>query len=61
MKSIARFFRSPKEYRWKPKKDITVYELALCVPIFSSHSNETLERDVLNLPENVRRHFEELK
>ena len=59
MGKLRRFFRGPKEYRWEPKKDITTYELALCVPIFSSQSNVTLAEDVLNLPENVRRHFEE--
>ncbi len=25
--------RIPKEYRWNPQEDITVYELALCLPL----------------------------
>ena len=43
-------------YSWKPKDDITVYELALCVPVFIAHGSAT--RMIQSLPECARRYFE---
>jgi hypothetical protein len=47
-----------KRYNWKPKEDITAYELALCAPAFSMP--EAIEFFVRDLPECARRHFEEV-
>ena len=43
------------EVEWKPKEDITVYELALCIPyIFSKlHSIEEWDK----LYPSIKRHF----
>ena len=43
-------------YEWKPKEDITVYELALCLPAFSFSNKYDLEFFILQLPDNARRH-----
>ena len=51
-----------RRYRWKPKKDITTYELSLCLPAVTMmqsmngglHNHELI---VDGLPENCRRHF----
>ena len=42
-------------YVWEPKKDITVYELALILPIFSFDGNAIKLVD--ELPPEVKRHF----
>jgi len=47
---IARF----TQYHWKPKLDITVYELALCIPCFFGAAVE-------DLPIEAKRHFVEIK
>lgn len=45
-------------YRWKPRHDITPYELALCLPLFYFGFNQDLFR---SLPPEAKRHFEEVK
>lgn len=48
-----------KSYFYKPKEDITVYELALIMHVFfvqNIHHNI-----IATLPECARRHFEEVK
>lgn len=50
----------PKAYNWKPRPDITAYELALAIPILSFHTFDT-EARIEALPERVRRHFEEVE
>jgi hypothetical protein len=50
--------RVQKRYDWKPKEDITAYELALCVPVMLSNGGWGLECMIEALPESARRHFE---
>lgn len=47
----------PKSYNWKPKEDITAYELAKCMP-YLAHGNPygSLEREDIT----VLRHWEEV-
>ena len=52
-------FSIEKKYYWKPKEDITAYELALCLPIIFSTSWGLVEDMIADLPEAARRHFEE--
>lgn len=52
------FSRLPKQYNWRPKPDITVYELALAVPVLLLRLYD-IETAVKSLPESVQRHFEE--
>ena len=52
----------PKQYEWKPKEDITTYELALCVPIIVYGGyNHGVEYLIIALPENAQRHFQEIE
>lgn len=51
--------RIPKSYNWRPKEDITAYELALCLPVLVGKSWYDAEYFIETLPENVRRHFEQ--
>lgn len=51
----------PKQYIWKPKEDITAYELALCLPMLMSRGWYDMEAVVKSLPDNAARHFEEIK
>jgi hypothetical protein len=57
------YFKStqPKQYIWKPKEDITAYELALCVQLFVIKDSFSFGLLIENLPENAKRHFEEVK
>lgn len=48
----------PEHYIWKPRKDITAYELALALPVLVSHCYG-IEQMMKDWPETVRRHFEE--
>lgn len=44
----------PKGYGWIPQKDITAYELALCIPVLNtSDVGKAFEM----LPPEVKRHF----
>lgn len=47
--------KSGFHYEWKPKKNITTYELALCLPLLFNPNNfeETMEK----LPSKAKRHF----
>ena len=50
--------RIAKQYAWKPKEDITIYELA---HLLSRLFQTTVTEDgFMELPEAVRRHFEEV-
>lgn len=53
----------PPLYLYKPKEDITIYELALITPILilssCSLDARSVEQQIKNLPENAQRHFEE--
>ncbi len=48
-----------KMYLWKPKPDISIYELALCLPIFLIRKDTSIAIEAL--PAEARRHFEEFK
>lgn len=52
-----------KLYSWTPQPDITVYELAKCVPVFGISNNWLREVSAFieGLPEECRRHFTEVK
>lgn len=57
--------RKPKKFLWKPKEDITTYELALSMPIWArsvvaGFSIQDVFEAIESLPENVKRHFEEI-
>ena len=47
-------------YKYSPKEDISVYELALILPLFHSNSSVGFNMGVENLPEWVKRHFMEI-
>jgi hypothetical protein len=49
-------FITPLEMRWKPKEDITTYELAKCLPYLLSH-NSIMPYEI-DKTENHFRHFE---
>jgi|GEM_PF-5829539 len=53
------FVSQPRQYDWKPKSDITAYELALIIPIFACRDFD-VELAISKLPEQARRHFEEV-
>lgn len=45
-------------YTFKPKLDITAYELALCVPVLLLHRTPySQSKAIEKLPPEVRRHF----
>lgn len=46
--------QQPRTYLWKPRKNIKVYELALCLPFLLSRDSAGIE----DLPKKARRHFE---
>jgi hypothetical protein len=51
-----------KSYRWKPKEDITAYELARALDVLlvaASTGGGRAVSMIPNLPDEVRRHFEE--
>jgi hypothetical protein len=53
-------FKPPRQYNWHPQPDITVYELALCLPVFFSVGwgvGESIDR----LPPEALRLFVEVK
>jgi len=49
--------RVPKRFIWRPKEDITAYELARCAPAFGV-SSLSLGDFVDSLPDEAKRHFE---
>jgi hypothetical protein len=47
-----------KCYKWKPKQDITTFELAKCIPVMTANVLDSdIGKLVNNLPENCQRHF----
>ena len=52
--------RTTNSYTYSPKEDITVYELALILPLFHSNSSIGFNMGVENLPEWVKRHFKKI-
>ena len=48
---------SAEYYVWEPKEDITVYELALIMPIFSYVGKSSVVYIIENLPPKAKRHF----
>ena len=53
------FTQSQKAYNYEPKKDITAYELALIVPLFTTDYPYVYSL-IETLPPEARRHFREL-
>jgi hypothetical protein len=54
-------FVTQKRYKWYPCQDITTYELALCIPVLLEIHMWDYEKFIKQLPDNARRHFEEIK
>ena len=58
--------RQPKRYNWLPKEDIATFELAQCMIVLLMMTNSNLyygdlfEMQINGLPENCKRHFEEI-
>jgi len=50
-------YKEPKSYLWKPKGDITAYELALCLPVFQYNYPDYISDLIERLPLKARRHF----
>ena len=52
-------YKEPKSYLWKPKEDITAYELALCLPVFQYNYNypDYISDLIERLPLKAGRHF----
>lgn len=53
----------PRRFIWKPREDITAYEIALCMSVLIAsiqrHSSASLVDKVYSdLPEMAKRHFE---
>jgi len=50
----------PDIVKWRPKDDITAYELALALPlvIAAITSTASIDNQIKFLPADVRRHFE---
>jgi hypothetical protein len=46
---------TPETLLWDPKPDITTYELALCVPLFSTVGRQ--HQFYATLPESAKRHW----
>ena len=44
-------------YIWEPKEDITIYELALLIPVFVSVLQGSVVWMIETLPPEARRHF----
>ena len=47
-------------YKYSPKEDISVHELALILPLFHSNSSIGFNMGVENLPEWVKRPFRKI-
>lgn len=53
--------RWSRRWLYRPKEDISTYELALLIPILlSSMAGQGSDEEVEDLPEGARRHFVEL-
>lgn len=45
-------------YAWTPKEDISTYELALCMPVFSTRVDSGSNgHSIGELPDAAKRHF----
>ena len=49
----------PQELIWDPQPDITTYELALCIPLFTSQGR--LHQFYTQLPPEAQRHWQRVK
>jgi hypothetical protein len=49
----------PDSFYWEPQPDITAYELALCIPLFSSSGR--LHQFYDQLPPEAQRHWRRVK
>ena len=51
------------QVRWNPKKNISAYELALCMPLLLNTKIPLYEvhEKLMQLPETAQRHFEIIK
>jgi hypothetical protein len=49
----------PQELIWDPQPDITTYELALCIPLFTSRGR--LHQFYTQLPPEAQRHWQRVK
>ena len=60
---LQTFFRQAKKFKWQPQADITLMELAICVPgaAVCHVPNPTIEKFVESLSPECRRHFKEVK
>jgi hypothetical protein len=58
-----RDYKPPKSWAYKPKTNITAYELALLMPVLMAYQrlNTNVETLVEALPEGAKRHLEEVK
>lgn len=57
--SMCETFRT-RQFLWNPQQDITAYELAMCLKVLLVRPCGVIEA-FKALPENCKRHFEELK
>lgn len=48
-------------YNWRPREDMTAYELALCLPIFFTNFGWSRTQAIDALPAGARRHFERVE
>lgn len=51
--------KQPKMFAWEPQPDISTFELAQAVPVFSMSYGVGQSDFIEALPANVRRHFRE--
>ncbi len=56
----SNFFNIPKQYEYKPKKDITTFELAQIIPILTWKDVYSIGQEVDSLPDKCKRHFVEV-
>jgi len=54
-------FKLPKQHIYKPKEDITTYELAQIIPVFNPRDLYSTNILINSLPDNCKRHFEEVE
>jgi hypothetical protein len=54
---VTKAIENSVKYQWEPKRDITVYELALCLPYLTITPYGIGHAFIDTLPEQARRHF----
>ena len=52
--------RVPKSWMWKPREDVTPYEVAMCLPALLCIDGYQRDRMIASMPDNFARHFEEI-